>query len=188
MPLLKHCSSFLFRFIKGFIYRHQPRCPENEYFLDYVRYSFLMKLNRNLPKSVLDKSWPTPPPALAEVLYTTHNPLIGVGWYPRSLEPQALFIWQWSDLEVLTKFCVAVLFQTGIRASAQNVHAEHGMEVLQEHQPRMETPSEFKMSFILFIFFNIHSSLLSHFAHCSFSSSISSILLFKTTDGAENGG
>ncbi|XP_030631996.1 myosin Ic, paralog b isoform X1 [Chanos chanos] len=54
------------RFIKGFIYRHQPRCPENEYFLDYVRYSFLMKLSRNLPKNVLDKSWPTPPPALAE--------------------------------------------------------------------------------------------------------------------------
>ncbi|KAI4883161.1 hypothetical protein NFI96_013929 [Prochilodus magdalenae] len=54
------------RFIKGFMYRHQPRCPENEYFLDYVRYSFLMKLHRNLPKTVLDKSWPTPPPALSE--------------------------------------------------------------------------------------------------------------------------
>ncbi|CAG14833.1 unnamed protein product [Tetraodon nigroviridis] len=53
-------------FIKGFIYRHQERCPENEYFLDYVRYSFLMKLQRNLPKNVLDKSWPTPPPALNE--------------------------------------------------------------------------------------------------------------------------
>uniref|UniRef100_A0A8B9R6C0 Myosin IC n=1 Tax=Astyanax mexicanus TaxID=7994 RepID=A0A8B9R6C0_ASTMX len=54
------------RFIKGFMYRHQPRCPENEYFLDYVRYSFLMKLHRNLPKTVLDKSWPTPSPALTE--------------------------------------------------------------------------------------------------------------------------
>ncbi|XP_063061883.1 myosin Ic, paralog b isoform X2 [Engraulis encrasicolus] len=54
------------KFVKGFIYRHQPRCPENEYFLDYVRYSFLMKLHRSLPKTVLDKSWPTPPPALAE--------------------------------------------------------------------------------------------------------------------------
>ncbi|KAK3561154.1 hypothetical protein QTP86_028387, partial [Hemibagrus guttatus] len=54
------------RFIKGFMYRHQPRCPENEYFLDYVRYSFLMKLQRSLPKTVLDKSWPTPPPALTE--------------------------------------------------------------------------------------------------------------------------
>uniref|UniRef100_A0A672Z7M8 Myosin Ic, paralog b n=1 Tax=Sphaeramia orbicularis TaxID=375764 RepID=A0A672Z7M8_9TELE len=54
------------RFIKGFIYRHKERCPENEYFLDYVRYSFLMKLHRNLPKNVLDKSWPTPPAALVE--------------------------------------------------------------------------------------------------------------------------
>ncbi|MBN3312134.1 MYO1C protein, partial [Atractosteus spatula] len=54
------------RFIKGFIYRHNPRCPENEYFLDYVRYSFLMSLRRSLPKTVLDKSWPTPPPALVE--------------------------------------------------------------------------------------------------------------------------
>ncbi|KAG7275111.1 LOW QUALITY PROTEIN: hypothetical protein CRUP_009471 [Coryphaenoides rupestris] len=39
------------RFIKGFIYRHRERCPENEYFLDYVRYSFIMKLHRNLPKN-----------------------------------------------------------------------------------------------------------------------------------------
>ncbi|XP_034023677.1 unconventional myosin-Ic-like isoform X2 [Thalassophryne amazonica] len=54
------------RFIKGFIYRHHERCPENEYFLDYVRYSFLMKLHRSLPKNVLDKSWPTPPAALTE--------------------------------------------------------------------------------------------------------------------------
>lgn len=57
----------LLRFIKGFIYRHKERCPENEYFLDYVRYSFLMTLRRNLPKNVLDKSWPTPPAALTEV-------------------------------------------------------------------------------------------------------------------------
>ncbi|KAL4657338.1 unconventional myosin-Ic-like isoform X1 [Arapaima gigas] len=54
------------RFIKGFIYRNHPRCPENEYFLDYVRYSFLMNLRRNLPKNVVDKSWPKPPPALIE--------------------------------------------------------------------------------------------------------------------------
>ncbi|OXB69725.1 UNVERIFIED_CONTAM: hypothetical protein H355_012314, partial [Colinus virginianus] len=54
------------RFIKGFIYRNHPRCPENEYFLDYIRFSFLMNLRRNLPKNVLDKSWPTPPPSLCE--------------------------------------------------------------------------------------------------------------------------
>uniref|UniRef100_UPI00398EEF66 unconventional myosin-Ic-like n=1 Tax=Pristiophorus japonicus TaxID=55135 RepID=UPI00398EEF66 len=62
----KHAAVTIRRFIKGFIYRHTPRCPENEYFLDYVRYSFLMKLKRNLPKNVVDKSWPVPPPALSE--------------------------------------------------------------------------------------------------------------------------
>lgn len=61
------------RFIKGFIYRHKERCPENEYFLDYVRYSFLMNLHRNLPKNVLDKSWPTPPAALTEVYSNTKH-------------------------------------------------------------------------------------------------------------------
>ncbi|XP_056127040.1 myosin Ic, paralog b isoform X1 [Rhinichthys klamathensis goyatoka] len=62
----REAANTIRRFIKGFIYRHQPRCPENEYFLDYVRYSFLMKLHRSLPKTVLDKSWPKPPPALME--------------------------------------------------------------------------------------------------------------------------
>lgn len=55
------------RFIKGFIYRHEEYCPENEYFLDHVRYSFLKNLRKNLPRNVLDKSWPTPPPSLVEV-------------------------------------------------------------------------------------------------------------------------
>ncbi|XP_042298586.1 unconventional myosin-Ic isoform X2 [Sceloporus undulatus] len=54
------------RFIKGFIYRNHPRGPENEYFLDHIRYSFLMTLKRNLPRNVLDKSWPIPPPSLRE--------------------------------------------------------------------------------------------------------------------------
>lgn len=58
---------FFPRFIKGFIYRHGEYGPENDYFLDHVRYSFLKNLRKNLPKSVLDKSWPTPPPSLDEV-------------------------------------------------------------------------------------------------------------------------
>lgn len=65
-------SPSLRRFVKGFIHRHRERCPENEYFLDYVRYSFLMNLRRNLPKNVLDKSWPTPPAALSEVRGRPH--------------------------------------------------------------------------------------------------------------------
>ncbi|KAM9319265.1 unconventional myosin-Ic [Gastrophryne carolinensis] len=54
------------RFVKGFIYRNHPRCPENEYFLDYIRYTFLMNLIRHMPNNVLDKSWPVPPPSLRE--------------------------------------------------------------------------------------------------------------------------
>lgn len=74
LPLFHSCvlryslSVFLgFRFIKGFICRHEEYCPDNDYFLDHVRCSFLKKLRQNLPKSVLDKSWPTPPPSLVEV-------------------------------------------------------------------------------------------------------------------------
>ncbi|MEQ2181227.1 hypothetical protein GOODEAATRI_009199 [Goodea atripinnis] len=62
----RQAANTMRRFIKGFIYRHKERCPENEYFLDYVRYSFLMNLRKNLPKNVLDKNWPAPPAALVE--------------------------------------------------------------------------------------------------------------------------
>uniref|UniRef100_A0A8D3B335 Unconventional myosin-Ic-like n=1 Tax=Scophthalmus maximus TaxID=52904 RepID=A0A8D3B335_SCOMX len=62
----RQAADLIRRFIKGFIYRHEEYCPENEYFLDHVRYSFLKNLRQNLPKSVLDKSWPTPPPSLVE--------------------------------------------------------------------------------------------------------------------------
>jgi hypothetical protein len=55
------------RLIHGFILRHAPRCPENAFFLDHVRTSFLLNLRRQLPQNVLDTSWPTPPPALREV-------------------------------------------------------------------------------------------------------------------------
>uniref|UniRef100_A0A3P9HD29 Myosin Ic, paralog a n=1 Tax=Oryzias latipes TaxID=8090 RepID=A0A3P9HD29_ORYLA len=54
------------RVIKGFIYRHEEYCLENEYFLDHVRCSFLKNLRKNLPKSVLDKNWPKSPPSLVE--------------------------------------------------------------------------------------------------------------------------
>uniref|UniRef100_A0A671Y6E2 Myosin Ic, paralog a n=1 Tax=Sparus aurata TaxID=8175 RepID=A0A671Y6E2_SPAAU len=62
----RQAAELIRRFIKGFIYRHEEYCPENEYFLDHVRYSFLKNLRQNLPKSVLDKNWPTPPPLVAE--------------------------------------------------------------------------------------------------------------------------
>lgn len=62
----RQAADLIRRFIKGFIYRHGEYGPENDYFLDHVRYSFLKNLRKNLPKSVLDKSWPTPPPSLVE--------------------------------------------------------------------------------------------------------------------------
>ncbi|XP_040907236.1 unconventional myosin-Ic-like isoform X1 [Toxotes jaculatrix] len=62
----RQAAELIRRFIKGFIYRHEEYCPENAYFLDHVRYSFLKNLRKNLPKCVLDKSWPTPPPSLVE--------------------------------------------------------------------------------------------------------------------------
>ncbi|KAF3705915.1 Unconventional myosin-Ic Myosin I beta [Channa argus] len=62
----RQAAELIRRFIKGFIYRHEEYCPENEYFLDHVRYSFLKNLRKNLPKNVLDKNWPTPPPSLVE--------------------------------------------------------------------------------------------------------------------------
>ncbi|XP_041741755.1 unconventional myosin-Ic isoform X2 [Coregonus clupeaformis] len=62
----RHAVDIIRKFIKGFIYRHYEHCPENEYFLDHQRFSFLMTLVRNPPKSVLDKSWPIPPPSLTE--------------------------------------------------------------------------------------------------------------------------
>uniref|UniRef100_A0A673G217 Unconventional myosin-Ic n=1 Tax=Sinocyclocheilus rhinocerous TaxID=307959 RepID=A0A673G217_9TELE len=78
------------KFIKGFILRNEPRCPDNAYFLDHVRFSFLMKVKRNLPKSVLDKSWPRPPPSLTEASEHLHRMCIRnlVNDYCRRIQPE----------------------------------------------------------------------------------------------------
>ncbi|TNN01257.1 hypothetical protein fugu_010639 [Takifugu bimaculatus] len=60
----REAANTIRRFIKGFIHRHRERCPENEYFLDYVRYSFLMKLQRNLPKNDKKDNYPQSVPKL----------------------------------------------------------------------------------------------------------------------------
>lgn len=83
-----------------------------------------MKLHRSLPKTVLDKSWPTPPPALSEVRYICHESVI---------------------CTIIESFrCemrnYAFLSFTGFRAAPQTLHAEHGVEVLQEYQPGVEAP------------------------------------------------
>nr|XP_055055750.1 unconventional myosin-Ic isoform X1 [Misgurnus anguillicaudatus] len=78
------------KLIKGFILRNEPRCPDNEYFLDHVRYSYLMKVRRNLPKSVLDKSWPKPPPSLTEASEHLHRMYMHnlVNDYCRKIQPE----------------------------------------------------------------------------------------------------
>uniref|UniRef100_A0A4W6FL52 Myosin Ic, paralog a n=1 Tax=Lates calcarifer TaxID=8187 RepID=A0A4W6FL52_LATCA len=86
----RQAAELIRRFIKGFIYRHEEYCPENEYFLDHVRYSFLKNLRKNLPKSVLDKSWPTPPPLVVEAsehLRTLHMRNMVVK-YCRRVQPE----------------------------------------------------------------------------------------------------
>ncbi|XP_006004623.1 unconventional myosin-Ih [Latimeria chalumnae] len=52
------------KFLKGFIHRNQPLCPENAEFLQFVRHNYLMRLRDHLPKNVLDKSWLNPPAVL----------------------------------------------------------------------------------------------------------------------------
>uniref|UniRef100_A0A8C5DWR4 Unconventional myosin-Ic-like n=1 Tax=Gouania willdenowi TaxID=441366 RepID=A0A8C5DWR4_GOUWI len=62
----RQAADLIRRLIKGFIYRHEEYGPENDYYLHHIRYSFLKNVRQNLPKNVLDKSWPTPPALLAE--------------------------------------------------------------------------------------------------------------------------
>uniref|UniRef100_A0A8C5LD83 Myosin 1H n=1 Tax=Jaculus jaculus TaxID=51337 RepID=A0A8C5LD83_JACJA len=49
------------RFIKGFINRDKPLCPDNEEFVVFVRKNYILNLRYHVPKNVLDKSWLRPP-------------------------------------------------------------------------------------------------------------------------------
>ncbi|XP_058512821.1 unconventional myosin-Ih isoform X2 [Ochotona princeps] len=49
------------KFIKGFIHRHRPLCPDNEEFVVLVRKNYILNLRYHVPKTVLDKSWLRPP-------------------------------------------------------------------------------------------------------------------------------
>ncbi|KAL3857173.1 hypothetical protein ACJMK2_011868 [Sinanodonta woodiana] len=53
------------RFIKGFMHRNEPEFAENRGFIKYTKMNFLMRLCKEAPKSVLDKSW-IPAPRLLE--------------------------------------------------------------------------------------------------------------------------
>ncbi|CAL8281436.1 unnamed protein product [Arctogadus glacialis] len=62
----RDAADLIRRLIKGFVHRHEEYGPDNDYFLDHVCCSFLKTLRRNLARSVLDKSWPTPPASLTQ--------------------------------------------------------------------------------------------------------------------------
>ncbi|XP_023976521.2 unconventional myosin-Ih [Physeter macrocephalus] len=49
------------KFIKGFINRHKPLCPDNEEFIVFVRKNYILNLRYHVPKNVLDKNWLRPP-------------------------------------------------------------------------------------------------------------------------------
>ncbi|EPQ09855.1 Myosin-Ih [Myotis brandtii] len=49
------------RFIKGFIHRDKPLCPDNEEFVVFVRKNYILNLRYHVPKNVLDKRWLRPP-------------------------------------------------------------------------------------------------------------------------------
>ncbi|XP_030438482.1 unconventional myosin-Ih [Gopherus evgoodei] len=54
------------RFIKGFINRKNPLCPENNEFINFVQYTYLRKLRDHVPNNVLDRNWLKPPAILEE--------------------------------------------------------------------------------------------------------------------------
>jgi len=63
-------------FIRGFMMRHLPICDENQLFIRHMRYNYLMRLCKQLPHTILDKTWPTCPQQLkdaSEVLQQMHT-------------------------------------------------------------------------------------------------------------------
>ncbi|XP_020929383.1 unconventional myosin-Ih isoform X2 [Sus scrofa] len=53
------------KFIKGFINRNKPLCPDNEEFIVFVRKNYILNLRDHVPKNLLDKCWLKPPGILA---------------------------------------------------------------------------------------------------------------------------
>ncbi|XP_067556607.1 unconventional myosin-Ih isoform X4 [Pseudorca crassidens] len=49
------------KFIKGFIHRNKPLCPDNEEFIVFVRKNYILNLRYHVPENVLDDSWLRPP-------------------------------------------------------------------------------------------------------------------------------
>lgn len=62
----RNAAQQLRRFIKGFMLRYEPECPENANFIHITRRNYLNRLATSLPKNVLDKSWPSAPRLVLE--------------------------------------------------------------------------------------------------------------------------
>ncbi|KAG1678721.1 Myosin-IB [Nymphon striatum] len=61
------------KFINGFILRNSVECEENIQFVKRVREEYLMRLSKNLPKSVTDKRWPRAPGICKETSEFLHD-------------------------------------------------------------------------------------------------------------------
>ncbi|XP_022241921.1 unconventional myosin-Ic-like [Limulus polyphemus] len=57
----RRAAKVIQNFIKGFIRRNEAENETNKYFIRCAKSEYLRRLAHNLPKSVLDKSWPHPP-------------------------------------------------------------------------------------------------------------------------------
>ncbi|KAK3084998.1 hypothetical protein FSP39_022632 [Pinctada imbricata] len=62
----KWAAQQLRKFVKGFMLRKRPECEDNKDFIKYTKYNFLTRLKDQVPKSVLDKRWPSAPELLSE--------------------------------------------------------------------------------------------------------------------------
>ncbi len=69
-------AMILRQFIHGFMKRNETPNVANEKFLGFVRFHYLMRLTKQLPKSVMDKSWPNAPGSCVEVLALSYNVII----------------------------------------------------------------------------------------------------------------
>ncbi|XP_045023570.1 LOW QUALITY PROTEIN: unconventional myosin IC-like [Daphnia magna] len=77
------------RFIVGFMKRNEPMGSDNEKFLGFVRHQYLLRLAKQLPQSIMDKSWPDAPASCQEannILRAMYMQWM-VGRYCKSLSP-----------------------------------------------------------------------------------------------------
>jgi myosin-1 len=61
------------RYIKGFMTRDGPPTEDNQRFIRYMKFNFLMTLKEHLPGSILDKSWPRAPRSLQQTSTLLHK-------------------------------------------------------------------------------------------------------------------